>query len=574
MPRKRTRAASAKEQADYQAPLNQICENIENRQWEEVINGMPLLEELLNHAEDDNTVTGKALDTILATLTLEQSEQSSQDLETWTHLKEMAIDILQSAIDDGMHGKRKLFPGFLAALIGILTNETYRKNMKLRSKAIKCISSLLCQTPENKRYMRSEMGIVQVLANQLVEEQDIPLQLNLLGILVRISPQRLQDLHEFAKQLFAGSLVPPFLRVAPERFVADAREFIAAVQATKPDAVFGWTLRSDSVRATSLSKVEPRMCYVDFNILNMQVTPLEKGDEILTIPYGDMVYWMLDFNSRLILVTNENKAIDIKVNGERDITRIQRTMEAAQVHQHEKSSVPLSTSSAIVHATTEPSSSFQRNGGVQKTLGDIDQSNSPRASEPKLRMSTKSAVRQTTQTPDVEGNKENIPPKASNGIIFSQDSGGRNSNSTVTQWLNSVESGRTPEPEDHVEGSARRTSRSLDAPEKGQRVMEALEAEEHPQASSAQAQSAPVTPLPGPVPEPMLRLDSGRQQFLTSFNSLGQAKRRIQDSLKYEDSLFQRLERTVDEAVESRVREEFLKIGRVIEAATSRETRH
>lgn len=56
---------------------------------------MPLLEELLNHAEDDNTVTGKALDTILATLTLEQSEQSSQDLETWTHLKEMAIDILQ-----------------------------------------------------------------------------------------------------------------------------------------------------------------------------------------------------------------------------------------------------------------------------------------------------------------------------------------------------------------------------------------------------------------------------------------------------------------------------------------------
>lgn len=205
-------------------------------------------------------------------------------------------------------------------------------------------------------------------------------------------------------------------------------------------------------------------------------------------------------------------------------------------------------------------------------------------------MSTKSAVRQTTQTPDVEGNKENIPPKASNGIIFSQDSGGRNSNSTVTQWLNSVESGRTPEPEDHVEGSARRTSRSLDAPEKGQRVMEALEAEEHPQASSAQAQSAPVTPLPGPVPEPMLRLDSGRQQFLTSFNSLGQAskknrarsilatntkraliipltlpsfqlmfdqiERRIQDSLKYEDSLFQRLERTVDEAVESRVREE------------------
>lgn len=28
MPRKRTRAASAKEQADYQAPLNQICENV------------------------------------------------------------------------------------------------------------------------------------------------------------------------------------------------------------------------------------------------------------------------------------------------------------------------------------------------------------------------------------------------------------------------------------------------------------------------------------------------------------------------------------------------------------------
>ncbi|KAF9394465.1 hypothetical protein CPC16_011173 [Podila verticillata] len=517
MPRKRTRAASAKEQADYQAPLNQICKNIENRQWEEVINGMPLLAELLNHAEDENTVTGKALDTILATLMLEQSEQSSQDPESWTYLKEMAIDILQT---------------------------------------IKCISSLLCQSPENKRYLRSEMGIVQELANQLVEEQDIPLQLNLLGILVRISPQRLQDLNEFAKQLFAGTLVPPFLRIAPERFVTDAREFIAAVQATKPDVVFGWTLRSDSVRVTTLSKVEPRMCYVDFNILNMQVTPLEKGDEILTIPYGDMMYWMLDFNSRLILVTNENKAIDIKVNSERDVTRIQRTMEVAQVHQHEKSSVPLSTSSAIVHATPEPSSSFQRNDGVQKTLGDNDQSNSPRASEPNLRMSTKSAARQTTQAPDVDGNKENTLPKASNGIIFSQDSGGRNSNSTVTQWLNSVESGCTLEPEDHVRSSARRANRSLDAPEKGQRVVEALEVEEQPQASSAHAQSTPVTPLPGPVPEPLLRLDSGRQQFLASFNSLGQAKRRTHDSIKYEDSLFQRLERKVDETVESRVREE------------------
>lgn len=66
---------------------------------------------------------------------------------------------------------------------------------------------------------------------------DIPLQLNLLGILVRISPQRLQDLNEFSKQLFAGTLMPLFLKVAPERFVADAREFIAAVQATKLDAV-------------------------------------------------------------------------------------------------------------------------------------------------------------------------------------------------------------------------------------------------------------------------------------------------------------------------------------------------
>lgn len=268
------------------------------------------------------------------------------------------------------------------------------------------------------------------------------------------------------------------------------------------------------------------MCYVDFNILNMQVTPLEKGDEILTIPYGDMMYWMLDFNSRLILVTNENKAIDIKVNSERDVTRIQRTMEVAQVHQHEKSSVPLSTSSAIVHATPEPSSSFQRNDGVQKTLGDNDQSNSPRASEPNLRMSTKSAARQTTQAPDVDGNKENTLPKASNGIIFSQDSGGRNSNSTVTQWLNSVESGCTLEPEDHVRSSARRANRSLDAPEKGQRVVEALEVEEQPQASSAHAQSTPVTPLPGPVPEPLLRLDSGRQQFLASFNSLGQASKK------------------------------------------------
>jgi hypothetical protein len=54
----------------------------------------------------------------------------------------------------------------------------------------------------------------------------------------------------------------------------------------------GWTLRSDSVRITSLSKVEPRVCYVDFNLLNMQVTRLDKGeDETLTVPYGDMMYW-------------------------------------------------------------------------------------------------------------------------------------------------------------------------------------------------------------------------------------------------------------------------------------------
>ena len=56
---------------------------------------MPLLAEFLNHAEDENTAAEKALDTILVILTLEESEQSSQNPETWPYLKEMAIDNLQ-----------------------------------------------------------------------------------------------------------------------------------------------------------------------------------------------------------------------------------------------------------------------------------------------------------------------------------------------------------------------------------------------------------------------------------------------------------------------------------------------
>ncbi|KAG0093279.1 hypothetical protein BGZ92_006588 [Podila epicladia] len=182
----------------------------------------------------------------------------------------MVIDILQAS------------DRFLAALVGILKNEKGRRQgMRLRAKS-----------PENKRYMRSEMGIIQELANQLLKEQGTVVHPTL-GILVRISPQRPQDLNQFAKQLFCGALVPPFLRVAPERFMTDAREFILAVQATKPDALFGWTLRSDSVQITSYSKAEFRVCYVDFNLLNLQVTPLEKGhDETLTIFYSDMMHWM------------------------------------------------------------------------------------------------------------------------------------------------------------------------------------------------------------------------------------------------------------------------------------------
>ncbi|KAF9334645.1 hypothetical protein BG006_001775, partial [Podila minutissima] len=532
---------------------------------------MPLLAELLAHAEEDNTTIEKALYIILAILTIEQSHQASHDPETWTYLKEMAIDILQSAISDGVQGKRKLFPKFLAALVGIIINEKdSKRSTRLRAKTTRCISSLLSQSPKNKRYMRSEMGIVQKLANQLLEEQDIPLQLNLLGILVRISPQRLQDLNQFAKQLFSGTLVPPFLRIAPERFVADAREFIFAVQATKSDALFGWTLRSDSVRMASLSKVEPHVCYIDFNLLNMQVTPLEKGDdETLTIPYGDMMHWMFNINDHFVLVTNEIKAIDIKVNSKREATRIQRTMEAAQVHQHEKSSVPLSAVfSATVNASPGSSSSFkpinriqkassvidqsnfplhaseqrqhekssvplsaafstivnatpslEPNSFIQNALSVIDQNNSPlRASGTNCQMNTKPAP-QPTQTPANDGNKENVPPEA-NQALLSQGSRGRNSNSTVTQWLDLVESCYTlepePEPKDDMEALVRSASRLLNSVPENCRGIETLNNDErlHHSRAPAHAQSTPATPLPG-----ALLLDSGlRQQFLASLN--------------------------------------------------------
>ncbi|KAG0037003.1 hypothetical protein BGZ82_003296 [Podila clonocystis] len=590
MPTKRTRATSTKEQLDCEARLNQLYEKIETPQWEGVITGIPFLAELLNHAEEENLNTEKALCTILAILSPEQSPQASHDPETWIYLREMVIDILQ---------------------------------------ATKCISSLLCQSPENKRYLRSEMVMVQELANQLVEMQDIPLQLNLLGILVRISPQRLQDLNQFAKQLFSGTLVAPFLRVTPERFVSSAREFISAVQATKPDALFGWTLRSDSVRITSLSKVEPGVCYVDFNFLNMQVTPLEKSDdETLTVPYGDMMYWRFDINGHFVFITNENNAIDIKVNGKREATLIQRTMETAQVRQHAKSSVPLSAAtSVIVNATVGSSSSVQErdcmqkalsvtnqsdfllhtsdqyqhekssvplsaafsvivntipsmqpNNRIQKALSVIGQNNSPlRASEPNLRMNPTPA-RQPTQIPTKDGDKENTPPKTKQRLLF-HVSGDRNSNSTVTEWLDSVESGHTPEPEPegYMEASVRSASKPLDSASKNGRGTETFENEEclRHSRTTAHAQSTLATPLPG-----ALRLDSDlRQQFLASLNLLGQAmfdqiEQRIQDSLLDEDSLFQQLERKVDEAVESRVREEFLNISRTIEAANTRGTRN
>ncbi|KAG0025711.1 hypothetical protein BGZ81_006962 [Podila clonocystis] len=106
MPTKRTCAAAAKEQLDCEVRLNQLYEKIESIKWEEVINGIPFVAKLLNHAEKDNMATEKALCTILAILSPEQSHRASHDPETWIYLREMVIDILQvytSSVDELAH---------------------------------------------------------------------------------------------------------------------------------------------------------------------------------------------------------------------------------------------------------------------------------------------------------------------------------------------------------------------------------------------------------------------------------------------------------------------------------------
>lgn len=270
-------------------------------------------------------------------------------------------------------------------------------------------------------------------------------------------------------------------------------------------------------------------------------------------------------------------------------------LHASEQHQHEKSSVPLSAAfSTIVNATP----SLQPNSLIQNALSVIDQNNSPLcASETNCQMNTTPAP-QPTQTPADDGNKENVPPEANQGLL-SQGSRGRNSNSTVTQWLDLVENCYTlepePEPKGDMEALVRSASRLLDSAPENCRGIETFNNEErlHHSRAPAHAQSTPATPLPG-----ALLLDSGlRQQFLASLNVLGQVSKkkktsnklnlqhgscnsyrlplslwfqamfdqieqRIQDSLMDKDSLFQRLERKVDEAVESRVREEYVLAAR------------
>ncbi|KAG0096677.1 hypothetical protein BGZ93_004168 [Podila epicladia] len=430
-------------------------------------------------------------------------------------------------------------------------------------KAAKCISSLLCQSPENKRYMRSEMGIIQELANQLLKEQGTVVHPTL-GILVRISPQRPQDLNQFAKQLFCGALVPPFLRVAPERFMTDAREFILAVQATKPDALFGWTLRSDSVQITSYSKAEFRVCYVDFNLLNLQC---EKSSVPFSAVFSATVNAIPGSSSSIQPVDRIHKALSM-------IDQRNSPLHSSKQHQNEKSSVPLSAAfSTAVNATA----SLQPNNLIQNALTITDYNNSPsHASETNCRLNTNPAPK-PTEAPTDSGNKENVPSEANQGLL-SQGSKGRNSNPTVGQWLDSVESRYTPEtePEGDMEVLIRSASRLLDSAPGNCRGIETFNNEEclHQSRAPAHAQSTPATPLPGVLLDLSLR-----QQFLASLNLLGQAmfdqiEQRIQDSLLDKDSLIQRLERKVDEAVESRVQEEFLKVSRTIEAVSTRDKHH
>ncbi|KAG0263724.1 hypothetical protein BG011_008237 [Mortierella polycephala] len=299
---------------------------------------------------------------------------------------------------------------------------TFREMIVDVFQLFQCVNSLLGQCPENKRFLRSKLKTIKDLGEHLFQEQEIPLQLDILGILFRISPTKKTEREAFAKENFSNELAAIFLEMRAENFAILSRKFLLAAQKAKPKALFGWTLVSDSVQSSIVTVPKAKEYLVDFNLSSIHISPrlgtvpVASVHPPLVIQYNDIFHWTLDGNMAQLTVRGmvENPTINIALKrSSTEVGCIQRTMEAALVSKKRKTSQPIKAVSLTPTASTVRNDMGQ-SGSIRhrptSVMNMIPEKMSPTTPRPTRLESYLRFLEDSGDVEDHEDNKENIPP--------------------------------------------------------------------------------------------------------------------------------------------------------------------
>ncbi|KAF9194227.1 hypothetical protein BGZ50_006519 [Haplosporangium sp. Z 11] len=257
--------------------FNSLRRNITRGQWPDIIQSLPALIQLMKSPFEDTEMLNEAIKVLLDILELnkQDGQAGGMDRDAATTFKEIIVDVFQDHVDHHEQEKRKLGPMLLPALAALLqeTSPFHVASLGLRTKLFQCVNSLLGQCPENKRFLRSRLKTIKDLGEHLFQEQEILLQLDILGILFRISPTKRAEREAFAKENFSNELATIFLEMRAENFAMLSRKFLLAAQEAKPKALFGWTLVSDSVQSSIVMVPKAKEYLVDFNLSSIHIFP-------------------------------------------------------------------------------------------------------------------------------------------------------------------------------------------------------------------------------------------------------------------------------------------------------------
>ncbi|GJJ75286.1 hypothetical protein EMPS_07644 [Entomortierella parvispora] len=211
----------------------------------------------------------------------------------------------------------------------------------LRTKISHCTNSLLSQCDENKRYLRKTPDAIKSLCDRLMTEQDIPLQLDMLGTIFRLCPGKPKEQESFALRNFSKDLASLFLELKPTNFGSVSREFLKRARETNTGALFGWTLESPSISSTDteMTFLNADGYFVDFNLrsINFSGKPgpgatVSTIAPALVLPYGNIQTWELTADEGHLCLTTSQGTIDISLEPYPVITgQIASTMEATLV---------------------------------------------------------------------------------------------------------------------------------------------------------------------------------------------------------------------------------------------------